>query len=464
MRTMLCLAILCAACGDDDGGGGTDAGVDSGETPDSAMVDSGVEDAPADVSPDVPVDSGPPPECPTGMALLDALEGDAPAFAVVGSDFTSTSIAVLDEGGGVVASGWIDSGVTDPGLVAALGGDVVLPGPVGGTVGLLDRLGADVATRLCFDGSLIGQLRLGPSEGFSTNPHDWIAVDANRAWATRYERNPDMDADDLAAGNDLFGFDPRTMTANGERIPLGSFDAMVSGLDGEGSAADVEVSARPDLLVQVDGHVVVGLDRLPVNLFGDVRGHGEGTIVIVADDGTVTSHTLTDLANCGRVQVVPGTTDEVVVACNGYSNLGFGEPTGERATAGIIRLRIADGAATEIAGWRAADDDASIMAVNGVVSLGENRVVAVAAGNFGDTPDRLFEVDLQTGDQAMLAEAGGSFVLGQGAYNGTLVLLVPDATTGSESIRRFTVMDSTIEEGASVVVDPTLPPRAIRAL
>ncbi len=464
MRWMSVFVVLLVACGDDDGGG-VDAAMDVGPSVDGAMVDAAQSDGslpPPDAGADSGMDSGLPSECPAGESIADPLTG-TPGFAVVGSDYTSTSIAVLNASGDVLAEEWIDSGTMAPGLVASLGGDIVLPAPMAGTLGLLDRFGADVATRVCFDGTLIGQLRLGPAEGFRVNAHDWVVVGPNLAWATRYERNPDMMAAPEEAGNDLLGFDPRTMTLTGDRIDLSDFDAMVTGQN-MGSPAEVEVSARPDRAVRVDGHVVVGLDRLPVNLFGDARGHGEGTVVLVADDGTVTSHTLTGLANCGRVQPVAGTSDEVLVTCTGYSDLGFGEPTGERATAGHVRLRIEGGNATEISSWRAADDATSAMAVYGPVSLGGDRLVAVAPGEFdGSVGDRLFVVDLSSGAQTELLEAGAAFVLGDGAYDGDELLLVPDANDGT--VRRFTVTASAVTEGTAVPVGPAaLPPRSIRML
>ena len=95
---------------------------------------------------------------------LEPLETE-PAFAVVSTDFASTSIGVLDAVGNVQRASWYNSGSTSPGLTAALGGDVVLPTTQAddGTFAVIDRLGTDVVTRVRYDGTLVGQIRLNPT-------------------------------------------------------------------------------------------------------------------------------------------------------------------------------------------------------------------------------------------------------------------------------------------------------------
>ena len=75
-----------------------------------------------------------------GTPALDPL-GATPRYAVVSSDFSSSSIAMLDEDFEVIDESWINSGTTYAGLVATLSGDVVLPNRQAGdgTFAVIDR-------------------------------------------------------------------------------------------------------------------------------------------------------------------------------------------------------------------------------------------------------------------------------------------------------------------------------------
>ncbi len=459
--SLLCVGLL-AGCGDDDSttlDAGTDAMVaDAPETPD-ANTDTGPM---PDGGSDAGTDAGPS-ACEAAESVLDPLSG-TPRFAVLGSDYTSTSIAILDDAGDVLDDAWLDSGTTAPGLVAALGGDVVLPGQAPGTLTVLDRFGADVVSRFCFNGNLLGQVRLGPGEGFSANPHDVGMFEGGAtAWATRHERNADRDAADL--GNDLIEFDPTALTRLEGRVAFDEFDAVVTGRTTEGADVDVQIRARPSGIAAAGGRLVVGLSLLPENLFGDDRGHGAGAVAVVDIAGTIERVDLAPLADCGVVLPVPGTLDEVIVACNGYSDAGFGEETGTRATAGLVRLRVGAEGTTEVDRWDAESDEFSALSTWSPIPLGGPFVLAIALPDFASTfVDELYLVNVATGTQTLAFEADGAFVLGQGALAGTLVLL-PDATEDAATVHRLTWDGSTLTETASVDVGPaSLPPRSVIAL
>ena len=111
------------------------------------------------------------------------LSTPTPRYAVVSSDFSSSSIAMLDEDFVAIDESWLNSGTTYPGLVATLSGDVVLPNRQAGdgTFAVIDRFFTDVVTRFFVpSGNLNGQVRthgdVGES-GFSSNPQDFIFVD-----------------------------------------------------------------------------------------------------------------------------------------------------------------------------------------------------------------------------------------------------------------------------------------------
>ena len=67
-----------------------------------------------------------------------------------------------------------------------------------------------------------------------------------------------------------------------------------------------------------------------------------------------------------------------------------------------------------------------------LVALDDERVVAVADGNFVDTTDVLYVVDLTDGSQTPILTSDGSFTLGISAYDSSSgMLYVPDAAAGA---------------------------------
>jgi len=405
----------------------------------------------------------------TPQTLLPPLPDEA-TFAVLSTDFASTSIGFLDaDGTEVLLDPWIDSGTTAPGLVATLGGDVVFASQPGtDAVALVDRFGVDAVLRLRRDGGLIGQVRLSP-ESVSLNVHDAVVLEGGRrGLASRYGEHPRPD--EVAAedrGSDLIGFDPRSMTPNGERIDLSVFNATVAGIDTrDGSVAPgVPVLPRPSRVVQRGNTLVVGLDRLPRDFLATTRGHGEGLVALIhLPSGRVAGFDLPGaVANCGRVLPVLDDRMDVIVSCVGYSDLGFGEEEGTRATAGIVRLRVDDeGGAEVVSRWLAAEDGDAPLAGWNTVSLGGDLVATVAYGEVArGTTDRLLRIDLGAGEVTPIATSEQVFVFGSGAFLPGGPLLLPDADQGA--VRRFLPEGDGFVEAAPVTLGPrALPPRSIR--
>ena len=363
-----------------------------------------------------------------GSPALDPLSA-TPRYAVLSSDFSSSSIAVLDADFVTIDESWISSGTTYPGLVATLSGDVVLPNRQAGdgTLAVIDRFFTDVVTRFFVpSGNLNGQLRtqgeIGDS-GFSSNPQDFIFVDSSSAWVPRYESNLSAEATPENQGNDLFEVNPSDMSATGDRIDLSSLDTMAA-VGNENGAVEVDVFARPSRGVLVGSTIVVGLDRLSANF--DAAGPGMVAVVDL-DDASVEGLELPGLESCGRTVPVPGEPSKVVVACVGFAQ-PFGDEPQVRASSGIALLGVGEDGAVIEELWRVADDPTSAIAVNAVIAIDATRVLGVASGDFATTSDRLYLIDLQTGAQELVLESTGSFVLGEPAYDPqSEMLYVPDA-------------------------------------
>jgi hypothetical protein len=359
-----------------------------------------------------------------GTPALDPL-GAMPAYAVISSDFSSTSIAMLDGRFEIIEESWLNSGTTYPGLVATLSGDVVLPTRQqgDGTFGVIDRFLTDVITQFFVpSGNLNGQARTqgdtGDS-GFSSNPQDIIFIDAQSAWVTRYEPNLDPNAAPENQGSDLYEINPKDWSTTGARIDLSTLNTIEMVED-----APVEVFARPSRGVLIDSTILVGLDRISAAF--DAAGTGIVALVNI-EDKSITSVELTGLKNCGRVVAVPGEANKATVACTGFSN-PFGDEAQIRATAGVAMLDVQpEGVAVERM-WRASDDAGSPIAVSGMIALDAEHVLAVAHGNFVDTTDVLYDINLTDGAVLPVLTSPGSFTIGVSAYDADRGMLhVPDA-------------------------------------
>jgi hypothetical protein len=400
-----------------------------------------------------------------GTPALDPL-GATPRYAVVSSDFSSSSIAMLDEGFGIIDESWVNSGTTYAGLVATLSGDVVLPTRQAGdgTFAVIDRFSTDVVTRFFVpSGNLNGQVRthgdVGDT-GFSSNPQDLIFVDPDSAWVPRYQANLDPSAPPESLGNDLFEINPADMSATGARIDLSSLNATATVATEEGPV-EVEVFARPSRGVLIGSTVLVGLDRISAGF--DAAGSGMVAVVDL-EDGSVEGLELPGLKSCGRVVPVPGASAKVVVACIGYSQ-PFGDEAQIRASSGLAVLDVGESGATIEQVWRAADDPASAIAVNSAIALDAERVVGVANGDFATATDALYVTDLGSGAQELVHESAGSFVVGVSAYDTEgEILYVPDAAE-NVVIELAATAGGFVEVGSTAIAPSlALPPTQIYEL
>ena len=123
---------------------------------------------------------------------------------IVESDFRSTNIVVSRPDGITLSGSFVSSGATKPGLSLALSGDVDVPfaAPRSKRAVLLDRFGTNVVTWMNVDSAdVVAQLPIG--QGFESNPHDYLEVDATRAFVSRYGSNLTPGAQPFDAGGDL---------------------------------------------------------------------------------------------------------------------------------------------------------------------------------------------------------------------------------------------------------------------
>ena len=388
----------------------------------------------------------------------------SPRFAVVLTDFQSTSIGLLDSQGETLTECWIDSGSRAANLVATLSGDVVLATeqPADG-LAVIDRFGTDVYSQVSLDSpTVLGQVRLQDpdvSGAFSANPHDALMSGPTSVWISRYAGNADPNAPPLARGSDLLEIDLTTYTRTGGRISLEAFITSVTVATDNGAQTKLAYP-RPSRMVRVGRTAIVGLARMTL----DFDGAGPGAVAVVDLDAR--SARLLELplgvANCGRVVPVPGRSDRVAVACGGFS-VPFDDEPVVRETSGLFMLDVEGSTVSVALAWRPNADAGRPLAIAEAVAIDERTMGAVDYGA-GDVPDGFYLIDLVTGQAQHLFDSAGSFQIGSAAINASGRLVVPDVSVGLRRFVRgglgFGAIDPVFIDGGGV----GLPPRRVYSI
>lgn len=366
---------------------------------------------------------------------LTAAEGQ---FAVVSDNYSgATSISLLSAAGEVTQAEWVGSKSSNPELRTPLSDDVVLPTSSNDARYLttIER-GIGVLTRFdVHNGDLLGQLRTDESPddddaAYHSNPQDVCFLSERSAWVSRWEQNPNRDADERERGNDLIEWDPERFERTDRRIDLSSLneeieEAQFDKAGNESGSVRATAIASPASITKVGRFAAVGITGITSNYN---YGPGKVAIVDLERGELVEALALEGLKNCGGVKPVPDDPDSVIVACVGaYGDQG--------KSAGLIKVHVDEAGRAEISqSFRVADHEEAANVNSNIASLGGDIVVAVASGHVDpetmrpDRGDRLFRVDLSSGEQTELWVSRGAFALGSPGYDATSrVLLVPDA-------------------------------------
>jgi len=421
------------------------------------------------------------PEDNSGVEGVDGVSG----YAVVSSDYTSTSIALLNADGTILDADFINSGSAPVGLVTVLSGDVVVPTRSGDpeVLTIVDRFKTDVVTRVDpTSGEILGQVKThSPNSetvgetAYSSNPHDYVYFNESEAWVTRFGPNVNADEDDLDKGNDLLLINPTTFTREA-RISLSSLNTEGQGTNSAtGETFTETVYARPSKMVRLGDLLVVGLGRMSQTFFS----LGEGMVALVDPEArTAEGFELPGLKSCQTVTPVPDDATRVLVGCTGSFLAG----DDERDTAGLVLLSLRDGELVVEASWIGAEHPEAPLAVRNPVSLGGTQVFAYREGvgepedSADITVDRGFIIDLADGSQTELFRSNGSgdnarYVIGSGSYDPeTGLLLIPDASLDSDrrmtaGLRTFTRQDDgSFEAGDILKVNDLLQVRMVRPM
>jgi hypothetical protein len=337
-----------------------------------------------------------------GAALdtaTDSAGGTVSGLAVVhGSiDYTSSLLSLVDPATAtLVHDNCLNSGSVAPQLSQALSGDVVLPSaPLPGhPLVLIDR--GNNALVWVDPASCAVTRQVSVSTGFAANPHDVVAIAANKSYVTRYKTNPKPTADpsDLDEGGDLLVLDLDLGKAV-SRIDLSPYATGGAG-----------INPNPDRARVVDGKIYLTLNSLSADM---VSQAGPGRVVVV-DPTTDTVSSVIDLPNfkdCSAIVPVPGQPGALAVVCSGFFSDGANQINGS----GVALIDTSVSPATVQPLMAAAFGRP--LAGSDLAVVSPTLAFAIVPGDLSGSPsDQLWQFDFTRGIPQKLLDASASWVLG----------------------------------------------------
>jgi len=314
------------------------------------------------------------------------------AVAVVTSDYKSTNIVVSSLDGVTQSQSFVSSGAAKPGLALAISGDVDVPFTAPGSkrVVILDRYGTNVITWMDLaSAEVIAQLPVGT--GFQSNPHDYVDVDAHRAYVSRYGTNPSPGAQPMDEGGDLLVLDTEKFAITG-RIAM--------------PEDDPGLQACPDAMTWLRGQVVVSLGRWSADFAR--TGDGRFAAISPATNRVVWTLDIPGLQACGRLAVSPS-GEFAAVACS--SKLDMSTHKFDPKGSDIVLYDTTVLPPKEIRRFELGKKlDAGLQPT--ITFASDDRILALTYGGNGKEGDTAFALNTTTGDVIPLAEAPKAYVLG----------------------------------------------------
>jgi len=386
----------------------------------------------------------------TTVAMDGGMDGGAaPTYqgiAVINSDYSATSVSLLDRDGNLVKDGCFNSGTGTPGLAMTLSSDVVLPTrlPPGGPVIIVDRGNAALTWLDPVTCAPLRQLAVGT--GYLAYPHDVVTLSASKAYVTRYEENAAAtpSAEDFDDGSDLLIIDPAQPKLLG-RIDLKPF-------------APAGVQPRADRALFAEGIVFVSLNAIS----GDFKTYGTGRLVMVDPntDGVTGVIDLPGVKNCGAMTYLAA-EKKLLVACGGDFN---DAKQADSSAIVVIDLALSPPALTTKIGATTVGtlpfSNLSLAAWNGSTALG------LTLGDPTNHPsDQLWSLPLTGTQPVKVFESAESWALGAvlaDPEEGRI--LIADGTTMTGAyLRVFDVASGNFTPNKTVKTNPAqkLPPRAL---
>ena len=373
------------------------------------------------------------------------------AIVVLGTDYLSTSISVVDRvEKELFREGIVDSGSTKPGLSVALSGDVVFPNAPNpkNRIVIIDRYPNSVLTFIDPDDfSVMGQLSV--ATGFASNPHDFLWIDDHKAYVTRYESNPAPGREPFDGGDDILIVDPTGGGIRG-RIALGGY---------AGRKGDETLQARPGRMAYAGGLVWVTLDHLSA----DFNASGDGRLVAIDPENDEVVHMLRlpEVTNCTGLAYA-AQRELLLVTCSGLFGPGA---EGQLARSAIVAVDLGGASPSHEVIRRAEEGGARPFGFD--IDILQGRYVL--AVRFGDPasgePDRLVAIDLEDRSERTVHTAATAYGMGGVlADDASDTVYVGDADPEGPAVHLYRLKEGAFKKAGTINTHPEsgLPPRHIR--
>lgn len=432
-----------------DDGDETDAGADAdGSDEDAGANDDGSEDAGASDDEELPAEGGTQEEAGT-----DDKEPVEPSpirgYVVVNSDYSSSTVSVLDAEGDVLSNAVITAGAAGAGLSQPLSSDLVLPTSVieGDELVLIDRENSVITWVDLESADVTGQLNVGPG-GFVANPYDYVPYADDKAFVTRFASNGDPGQADFDEGGDVLIIDPS------EREIVGRIDLTVT-FDEDESA----IQPRPDTALVSGGTLYV----MAVGIDADFAVYGAPRLISInPETDEITDVLVIDgMRNCGELRLSP---DEQLMAIG-----CLGDWTDPMATSGIALLDLSGSVPTLVETFGA--DDLAELPVSAVEFATNDLLMFRVTGSFDEdfnpvSGDQLHWLNVESGDwsESPVIETVAPYNLGElRCAQVEETCLVADAETEYGVVHLFEIEDGEVDVASQIRIDDGvgLPPRYV---
>lgn len=338
-------------------------------------------------------------------------------FAVIGSDFASSTVSLLGVDGSVQSASFISSASQAPGLSAALGGDLVLPTAtlVGDDLVLIDRIPAAILTWVDLSSAQV-RAQLSVATGYASNPHDYVPYSESKAFVPRFEPNLMSGREPFDGGSDVLVVDPQAAS-------------IVDRIDMAPAFADAPagIYARPDRAFMAGGKLRV----LAVGLSADFTASADSRLITIDPLTHTIESTLVfaGLKGCGSGEPSPdGRT--LAVACNGVAGA---DPASGFPDSGVVLVDLVE-PPTELGRWTAAA--LAVGQINNLAWLDAEHLALLTFGRFNadgtaaEASDEARTLDVAAGTISAPWLEAGPFSLGDIACSlADATCLLADAET-----------------------------------
>lgn len=353
----------------------------------------------------------------------------------------ASSVGAVALDGTVLSQSLISSGSELPGLSLGLGTDIVPPNQIqpGNNVVIIDRSNNAVDWLSLDEAEVVAQVGVGPG-GFAANPYDYLALDDELAFISRFETNRAPGKADFDEGGDLLVINPKTKALVG-RV---DFNYLVD--------RDSDLQPRPTKLAEYGGkiHVVLGM-------LTDGFSAPTESLLATVDPNTleVTATLGLGMKNCEDFSIAP-TGGLAAIACKGD---WADDPLTENSGIVTVDLTAEDPKLVDTYGAAALAD----AQLNTLAFASASLILFSSFGDFDtEANDRALVLDLASGD---VSNAG----LETSPYQMGHIRCVPDngvcviANADEFAVEFLVVTDEGVEHSKSVELGAELglPPRYI---